>query len=168
MNAHLVLPATSGLRRIGHRILGTLARLPLALAIATAPPLSAQQIEKDYSKYARPFLFVLPKPLAPNGAPSSSSTYVARLDIAIDGSVQRPVPITPADPSMVAAVNDVAHFWLFYPELTSDCKPAPRTGSIEFDYNEGEGRAWLQLGPLGGAGLFSHDPARGTHSASPG
>jgi hypothetical protein len=48
---------------------------------------NAQGFERDYSKYLRPIIFVLP------AAPKAGGKFTAKLDILVDGTVQLPVSV---------------------------------------------------------------------------
>ena len=104
----------------------------------------SQAFEHDYSKYLRPLVFVIPEaPVAIETNPQRK--YVAKIDIQANGTVKLPVAIEPDEPLMVAAVNDAARFWLFAPSLTGDCRPGPRSGKINFEYDSPSGRVWVEL-----------------------
>lgn len=104
----------------------------------------AQEVERDYSKYLRPVIFLLPEAPSPT-SPSSSRKYLVKIDILANGTVQLPVEVEPDETPMVAAINDAARFWLFAPGITSDCKPGPRSGKVSLEYDTGKGRAWIEL-----------------------
>ena len=116
----------------------------LSAAMAAA---HGQTLENDYARYLQPLVFMLPDAPAPIES-NPSRKYVAKVDILADGTVKRPVTVDPAEPSMVAAVNDAARFWLFAPSLTGDCQAGPRSGRIGFEYDSPSGRAWIELPDL--------------------
>ena len=104
----------------------------------------AQTVERDYSQYLRPLVFLLPDaPPAKDGEPVQK--YTVALDISPNGTVSLPVTVEPNEPIMVHNINDAARFWLFPPSLTDDCKPGPRTGKVSLEFDTGKGRAWLEL-----------------------
>jgi hypothetical protein len=115
-------------------------------------PVRGQELERDYSKYLRPLVFVLPEAPEAN-ASSPSRTYVAKVTITAGGTVQLPVEVEPNEAAMVSAVNDVAKLWVFAPGLDKDCKPGPRSGRVMFEYDTGAGRAWVELPPVESATL---------------
>ena len=63
--------------------------LSLACVLASAAA-HGQEFERNYSKYLRPLIFVLPKPPEPS-ASNPSRKYVAKVDVLADGTVQLPV-----------------------------------------------------------------------------
>lgn len=103
-----------------------------------------QTIERDYSKYLRPLIFVVPEaPVTIDTNPSRK--YAATVNILANGTVKLPILIDPAEPLMTASVNDAARFWVFAPDMTSDCQAGPRSGRVGFEYDSPTGRTWLEL-----------------------
>lgn len=106
---------------------------------------NGQEFERDYSKYLRPVVFVLPIAPAPSESQPSLRKYRVRIDILPTGRVELPVAVDPPEPLMTDAVNDAARLWLFAPGLNEDCKTSRRSGRVNLEYDTVGGRAWLEV-----------------------
>ena len=80
--------------------------LGLACVLASAAA-HGQEFERNYSKYLRPLIFVLPKPPEPS-ASNPSRKYVAKVDVLADGTVQLPVSVEPSEPFILLSSVDAS------------------------------------------------------------
>jgi len=125
--------------------------------MSISPLLNAQSFETDTAKYMRPIVLVMPDTPASLIGEGKVQKFVVSFRVDADGSIEGPMRLEPENADLRAALGEVTRFWLFYPDVSEDCKPVPRDGKIsfEFDGSAKNPRVWAEF-----AKLKEFDPLR--------
>ncbi|MFC3149232.1 hypothetical protein [Piscinibacterium candidicorallinum] len=125
-------------------------RLAMAAALCVwiaAPAVQAQLPELSHS-FVRPVTFVPPELPADFGKQMAGTVFTLSLVVDPFGRVERIEALEPANPLLRKAIDEVARYWMFHPQVDrARCETEPGAGVIQLEFAAGESRPrmWMSV-----------------------